>query len=63
MATFKKIMEEWIRCGAIDHELANAILEATRPGLNTLVIDGQAYRFIRVFAQAGNLGAVVFTPA
>ncbi|ALL68241.1 hypothetical protein K788_00003695 [Paraburkholderia caribensis MBA4] len=56
-------MEEWIRCGAIDHELANAILEATRPGLNTLVIDGQAYRFIRVFAQAGNLGAVVFTPA
>lgn len=53
--------EEWTGCGAIRHELANAILEATRSGFNQLDINGQTYRFLRTFTQAGNHGAVIFT--
>ncbi|MBN3763414.1 hypothetical protein [Burkholderia sp. Ac-20365] len=55
--------DEWANCGTIQRELSDTILEATQSGLNRLIIDGQAYRFTRVFAQAENLGAIVFTPA
>ena len=55
--------EEWASCGTIHRELSDAILVATQSGLNHLSIDGQTYRFTRVFAQAENRGAIVFTPA
>jgi hypothetical protein len=43
--------------------VVRAILEATRSGLNELVIQGQTYRFARTFTQVAEHGAVVFTPA
>ncbi|BEU26613.1 MULTISPECIES: hypothetical protein [Paraburkholderia] len=55
--------EEWSSCGTIHRELSDAILEATQSGLNNVSIDGQTYRFTRVFAQTENRGAIVFTPA
>ncbi|MGF6934833.1 hypothetical protein OKW41_003995 [Paraburkholderia sp. UCT70] len=54
---------DWISCAAIPNKLVRALLETTRSGFNQLVIEGQAYRFARTFAQVAEQGAVVFTPA
>ncbi|MCC8395945.1 hypothetical protein LJ656_25500 [Paraburkholderia sp. MMS20-SJTR3] len=51
------------RCAALQNSVVDAMLEATRSGLNELVIEGQTYRFVRTFAQVAEHGAVVFTPA
>jgi hypothetical protein len=55
--------EEWARCGAIQSSIATAILEVTRSGLNELDIQGQIYRFVRMFAQVEDRGGVVFAAA
>ena len=52
--------EDLPKCGAIQSDLANAILESTESGLNELSINGEAYRFMRFFTEVGNQGAVVF---
>jgi hypothetical protein len=54
---------DWVKRPAIRNSVVRAILEATRSGLNELVIQGQTYRFARTFAQVAEHGAVVFTPA
>ncbi|QXE07327.1 hypothetical protein BJG93_36485 (plasmid) [Paraburkholderia sprentiae WSM5005] len=54
---------DWISCAAMHNTVVRALLDATRSGLNELVIEGQAYRFVRTFAQVAEHGAVVFTPA
>lgn len=54
---------DWKGCASIQNTVVRAILEATRSGLNELVIEGQTYRFVRTFAQVAEHGAVVFTPA
>lgn len=54
---------EWTRCGFVRNALVADILEATQPGLNSLSIDGQTYRFVRTFTQVGEHGAIVFTAA
>lgn len=50
------------KCGVIQNELADAILEVTASGYNEMDIDGEAYRFTRTFTQVGGSGAVVFAP-
>lgn len=54
---------EWVRCGSIQNTVASAILEATRSGLNELAIQGQTYRFVRMFTQVLDQGGVVFAAA
>ncbi|MBB5414854.1 hypothetical protein QF000_002033 [Paraburkholderia atlantica] len=54
---------DWTSCAAIPNTIVHALLETTRSGFNQLVIEGQAYRFARTFAQVAGHGAVVFTPA
>jgi hypothetical protein len=54
---------EWTSCRTVRNSVVRAILEATRSGLNELVIQGQTYRFARTFTQVAEHGAVVFTPA
>ncbi|MBC8746594.1 hypothetical protein OKW43_007186 [Paraburkholderia sp. WC7.3g] len=54
---------DWTSCAAIQNTVVRALLEATRSGLNQLIIEGQSYRFVRTFAQVAEHGAVVFTPA
>lgn len=54
---------EWVRCGSIQNTVASAILEATRSGLNELSIQGQTYRFVRMFTQVLDQGGVVFAAA
>ncbi len=48
------------KCGVIQNDLANAILESTTSGLNELSINGETYRFMRFFTEVGRQGAVVF---
>lgn len=48
------------KCGLIQSDLADAILDSTKSGLNELSINGEAYRFMRFFTEVGNQGAVVF---
>ena len=48
------------KCGVIQNDFADAILEATGSGFNELSINGEAYRFMRFFTEVGNQGAVVF---
>lgn len=52
--------EDLPKCGAIQSNLADAILESTESGLNELSINGETYRFMRFFAEVGHQGAVVF---
>ncbi|WP_322041936.1 hypothetical protein [Paraburkholderia sp. J67] len=54
---------DWTRCGFIRNALVAEILEATQPGLNSLSIDGQTYRFVRTFTQVAEHGAIVFSAA
>ncbi|WP_144141678.1 hypothetical protein [Paraburkholderia sp. BCC1884] len=53
--------EELKRRGTIPAPLANAILDATRAGMNQLEIDGKTYRFFRSFTHMDDLAAVVFS--
>jgi hypothetical protein len=55
--------EDLTKCGVIQNELADAILEATRSGFNDTDINGERYRFIRTFTQVRGRGAVVFASA
>jgi hypothetical protein len=48
------------KCGVIQNDLANAILESTKSGLNALNINGETYRFVRFFTEVDRQGAVVF---
>lgn len=48
------------KCGTIPNDLANAILESTKSGLNELSVNGETYRFMRFFTEIGRQGAVVF---
>jgi hypothetical protein len=48
------------KCGVIQSDLADAILESTESGLNELSINGETYRFMRFFTGVGRQGAVVF---
>jgi hypothetical protein len=48
------------KCGTIQSDLADAILELTESGFNELSIDGETYRFMRFFAEVRRQGAVVF---
>lgn len=48
--------------GKIAAATAIGILEQTSPGWNQIVIGGQAYRFMRTFAQLEETAATVFTP-
>lgn len=48
------------KCGVIQSDLADAILESTESGLNELSINGETYRFMRFFTEVGRQGAVVF---
>ena len=52
--------EDLSKCGVIQNDLADAILDSTQSGLNELSINGEAYRFMRFFTQVGRQGAVVF---
>lgn len=52
--------EDLPKCGVIQNDLADAILDSTQSGLNELSINGEAYRFMRFFTQVGRQGAVVF---
>jgi hypothetical protein len=52
--------DELKKCGVIQNELADAILESTRSGFNELTLNDGAYRFMRTFANVGSKGAVVF---
>lgn len=52
--------EDLPKCGAIQSNLADTILESTESGLNELSINGETYRFTRFFAEVGHQGAVVF---
>ena len=52
--------DELKKCGVIQNELADAILESTRSGFNELTLNDGAYRFMRTFTNVGNKGAVVF---
>ena len=54
--------DELTKCGLIQNELADAILESTRSGFNELTVNGGIYRFMRTFTQVGSKGAVVFAP-
>ncbi|WP_241023934.1 hypothetical protein [Burkholderia sp. Ac-20365] len=51
------------KCGVIQNELADAILEATRSGFNDTTINDVRYRFIRTFTELSGRGAVVFAAA
>ncbi|WP_042269231.1 hypothetical protein [Paraburkholderia heleia] len=55
--------EDWTHLGAIAEPVARAILDGTRSGLNELTIQAQNYRFVRLFAQAADVGAIVFVTA
>lgn len=55
--------EDWTHLGAIAEPVARAILDGTRSGLNELTIQAQKYRFVRLFAQAADVGAIVFVTA
>jgi hypothetical protein len=55
--------DELTKCGVIQNELANAILESTSSGFNELTINDGVYRFMRTFTQVGGKGAVVFASA
>jgi hypothetical protein len=57
------LQEDWAHLGAIPEPVARAILEGTRSGLNELTIQSQSYRFVRLFAQVADVGAVVFVAA
>jgi hypothetical protein len=52
--------EDLPKCGVIQNELADAILEATGSGFNQLNINGETYRFMRFFTEVGHQGAVAF---
>jgi len=52
--------EDLKKCGVIQNDVADAILDATESGFNELNINGEAYRFMRFFAEVGHQGAVVF---
>jgi hypothetical protein len=51
---------DWVRAGVIRESLVGAILAITRTGLNELAIKTQTYRFVRLFSQAADTGAIVF---
>ncbi|MGN6653432.1 hypothetical protein [Trinickia sp.] len=52
--------EQLPKCGVIQNNLADAILESTESGLNELSINGETYRFMRFFTEVNRQGAVVF---
>lgn len=52
--------EDLPKCGVIRNDVADAILDATQSGFNELNINGEAYRFMRFFADVGKQGAIVF---
>ena len=54
---------DWARLGVIRESVVKAILETTRSGINELAIKAQTYRFVRLFTQVADSGAVVFVAA
>lgn len=50
------------RRGTVAASLANEILDATRPGMNVMEIEGRTYRFFRSFTHMDGVAAVVFSP-
>jgi len=55
--------EDWSHLGAVPESVVRAILESTRSGLNEMTIQAQTYRFVRLFSQVGDVGAVIFVVA
>ncbi|MFM0364709.1 hypothetical protein [Paraburkholderia sediminicola] len=53
--------EDLSQIGAIAISLANDMLESTSSGANHMQIGGQAYRFVRSFAQVGDMAAVAIS--
>jgi len=52
--------DELKKCGVIQNDLADAILETTGSGFNELAVNDGHYRFMRTFTQISGRGAVVF---
>ena len=52
--------DELKKCGVIQNDVADAILESTGSGFNELAITDGLYRFMRTFTQVSGRGAVVF---
>jgi hypothetical protein len=55
--------EDWAYLGAVQEPVVRAILESTRSGLNEMTIQAQTYRFVRLFSQVADAGAVIFVVA
>lgn len=55
------LREDLKQIGTIATSLANEMLELTSSGANQMHVGGQAYRFVRSFAQVGDMAAVVFS--
>jgi hypothetical protein len=55
------LREDLKQIGTIAISLANDMLESTSSGANQMQIGGQVYRFVRSFAQIGDMPAVVFS--
>ena len=53
--------EDLRQIGTITIPVANCILDSTVSGANTVQVDGSVYRFVRSFAQVGDMAAVVFS--
>ena len=52
--------EDLRQLGTLTIPVANAILESTASGANTVQVGDQVYRFVRSFTQVGDMAAVVF---